>query len=30
MMVAATVAGSKNFEILPIACMYFHPVRSTP
>ncbi|EHI45801.1 hypothetical protein OPAG_04292 [Rhodococcus opacus PD630] len=29
-MVATTVAGSKNFEILSIACMYFHPVRSTP
>ncbi|GCE36314.1 hypothetical protein Rhow_001680 [Rhodococcus wratislaviensis] len=29
-MVATTVAGSRNFEILRIACMYFHPVRSTP
>ncbi len=28
-MVATTVAGSRNFEILRIACMYFHPVRST-
>jgi hypothetical protein len=29
-MVATTVTGSRNFEILSIACMFSHPVRPTP